>query len=111
LTENNHAQEGGGSRLFVLFVGVFRALRGVEYPFFVCGEGKKGGRMKCQFCEQDAPGLIKLRLYTPHGIWVCEECYKAIDSHRRKPYSKIMDKVAIAEAGWYVNRKLARNHI
>jgi len=111
LTENNHAQEGGGSRLFVLFVGVFRALRGVEYPFFVCGEGKKGGKMKCQFCEQDAPGLIKLRLYTPHGIWVCEECYKAIDSHRRKPYSKIMDKVAIAEAGWYVNRKLARNQM
>ena len=67
--------------------------------------------MKCQFCDQDALGLIKLRLYTPQGIWVCEECYKAIDSHRQKPYSKIMDKVAITEAGWYVNRKLARHQI
>jgi len=81
----------------------------VEYPFFVCGEGKKGGTMKCQFCEQDAPGLIKLRLYTPEGIWVCEECYTAIDSHRHKPYSKIMDKLALVEAGYRVNRKLARN--
>ena len=67
--------------------------------------------MKCQFCEQDAPGLTKLRLYTPQGIWVCEECYKVIDSHRRKPYSKIMDKLALVEAGCHVNRKLARNDI
>jgi hypothetical protein len=83
----------------------------VEYPLFVRGKGKKGGKMKCQFCAQDAPGLIKLRLYTPQGIWVCEESYKAIDSHRHRPYSKIMDKVAIAEAGWYVNWKLARRQI
>ena len=87
------------------------ALCGVENPVFVRGEGKKGGKVKCQFCEQDAPGLIKLRLYTPQGIWVCEECYKAIDSHRHKPYSKIMDKLALVEAGYPVNRKLARNHI
>jgi ribosomal protein L37AE/L43A len=83
----------------------------VEYPLFVRGKGKKGGKMKCQFCEQDASGLIKLRLYTPQGIWVCEECYKTIDSHRHKPYSKIMDKLALVEAGYLVNRKLARNHI
>jgi ribosome-binding protein aMBF1 (putative translation factor) len=67
--------------------------------------------MKCQLCGQEAPGLIKLRLYTPQGIWVCEECYKAIDSNRHKPYSNIMDKVAMTEAGWYVNRKLARHQI
>jgi hypothetical protein len=53
---------------------------------------------------------MNLRVYTPQGIRVCEECYKAIDSHRHKPYSKIMDKVAIAEAGWYVNRKLAKHN-
>ena len=75
------------------------------------GKGKKGGKMKCQVCEQDAPGLIKLRLYTPQGIWVCEECYETIDSHRHKPYSKVMDKLALVEAGYLVNRKLARNHI
>ena len=75
------------------------------------GKGKKGGKVKCDFCGRDAPGLIKLRLYTPQGIWVCQECYETIDSHRRTPYSKVMDKVAIAEAGWYVNRKLARRQI
>jgi ribosomal protein L37AE/L43A len=67
--------------------------------------------MKCQFCEQDAPGLTKLRLYTPQGIWVCEECYKAIDSHRQKPYSKIMATLALVEAGYPVNRKLARSQV
>jgi ribosomal protein L37AE/L43A len=80
-------------------------------PPFCVARARKGDKVKCQFCEQDAPGLIKVCLYTPEGIWVCEECYWTIDRHRRKPYSKIMDKVAIAEAGWYVNRKLARNQI
>jgi hypothetical protein len=65
--------------------------------------------MKCQFCNQDVPGLIRLRVYTPDGIRVCEECYEAIDSHRHKPYSKIMDKLALVEAGYPVNRKLARS--
>jgi ribosome-binding protein aMBF1 (putative translation factor) len=63
--------------------------------------------VKCEFCGQDAPGLIKLRLYTPQGIWVCEGCYNLIDSHRRKPYSKVMDKLALLEAGYHVNRKIA----
>lgn len=67
--------------------------------------------MKCDFCQQEAPCLINLRIYTPQGIRVCEECYKTIDSHRRKPYSKVMDKLALAEAGYPVNRKLARSHI
>ena len=65
--------------------------------------------MKCQFCGQDAPGLTKLRVYTPQGIWVCQDCYKAIDNYRHKPYSKVMDKLALIEAGYLVNRKLARS--
>ena len=64
--------------------------------------------MKCEFCHQDAPGLIHLRVYTPQGIKVCEACYEAIASHRRKPYSKVMDKLAMLEAGYLVNHKLAR---
>jgi ribosome-binding protein aMBF1 (putative translation factor) len=68
---------------------------------------QKGDNMKCEFCGQDAPGLIKLRLYTPEGIWVCEDCYNVIDSHRRQPYSKVMDRLALLEVGYHVNRKLA----
>ena len=67
--------------------------------------------MQCDLCHQPASGLIYLRLYTPKGIRVCQACYRQVDSNRHKPYSKIMDKVAIAEAGWYVNRKLARRQI
>ena len=63
--------------------------------------------MKCDFCHQDAPSLINLRVYTRQGIEVCAECYKVIDSHRHKPYSKVMDKLALVEAGYQVNRKLA----
>ena len=94
-----------------LFVGGIPALCGVGYPLFVRGKGKKGEKMKCDFCQQDTPCLINLRVYTPQGIRVCEECYKAIDSHRHKPYSKIMDKLALVETGYPVNRKLARNQI
>jgi ribosomal protein L37AE/L43A len=63
--------------------------------------------MKCQFCGRDAPGLIKLRVYTPQGIWVCQQCYNVIDNHRHKPYSKVMDRLASIEAGYHVNRKMA----
>jgi ribosome-binding protein aMBF1 (putative translation factor) len=63
--------------------------------------------MECELCHRSASGLIHLRVYTRQGIQVCEECYKAVDINRHKPYSKIMDRVAIAEAGYYVNRKIA----
>jgi len=63
--------------------------------------------VNCDFCGKDAPGLIILRVYTRQGIRVCEECYRTIESHRHKPYSKVMDKLALLEAGYRVNRKLA----
>ena len=64
--------------------------------------------MKCELCGQDAAGLICLRVYTSEGIKVCEDCYRAIDSHLHKPYSKLMDRLAMVEAGYQVNRKLAK---
>lgn len=85
-------------------------MRGQDTPFFVrCGGKyqKKGDKVKCEFCKHDVPALIILRVYTTQGIKVCEECYRVIDSHRRKPYSKVMDKLGLAEAGYPVNRKLA----
>ncbi len=63
--------------------------------------------MECDFCHHDAPALIHLRVYTPQGIEVCGECYTVINSHRHKPYSKVMDKLAMIEAGYHVNRKVA----
>ena len=63
--------------------------------------------MKCEFCEGTVSGLMNLRVYTREGIKVCEACYREIDSNRHKPYSKIMDKLAVVEAGYYVNRKVA----
>jgi ribosome-binding protein aMBF1 (putative translation factor) len=67
--------------------------------------------MQCDLCHRSTSGLIYVRLYTPKGIKVCEACYSQVDRHRHKPYSKIMDKVALAEAGWYVNRKLASRQV
>jgi ribosome-binding protein aMBF1 (putative translation factor) len=79
----------------------------VGYPLFVRGKGKKGGKMKCDFCGKSVAGLIALRVYTRQGIQVCNECYGTINSHLHKPYSKVMDKLALVEAGYRVNRKLA----
>ena len=63
--------------------------------------------MECELCRRNASALINLRVYTRQGIQVCEACYREIDSNRHKPYSKIMDKLAVVEAGYYVNRKVA----
>ena len=63
--------------------------------------------MNCEFCGHDVSNLIILRTYTPQGIKVCEECYRTIDSRRRHPYSKVMDRLALLEAGYHVNRKIA----
>ena len=80
-------------------------------PLLVClvwaNTDRKELNVECKFCHHDAPGLINLRVYTRQGIQVCEGCYEAIDSHRHKPYSKVIDKLALAEAGYHVNRKLA----
>jgi len=62
----------------------------------------------CDFCGKSVAGRIVLRVYTPEGIKVCEACYNEINTHRHKPYSKVMDKLAMVEAGYYVNRKVAR---
>jgi len=64
--------------------------------------------MKCRLCNQKAGALIHLRVYSQKGIAVCEDCYELVMNSRGKPYSKVMDRLALAEAGYYVNRKRAR---
>ncbi len=64
--------------------------------------------MKCRLCHQDTTGLIVLRFYTSEGIQVCETCYQAVESHRHQPYSRVMERLAMAEAGYKANRKRAR---
>ena len=79
--------------------------RGKEYPFFVA---RKGEMVKCQLCQQSTTGLIVLRFYTPKGVKVCGKCYQAVESHCHQPYSQVMDRLAMAEAGYRANRKQAR---
>ena len=63
--------------------------------------------MRCEFCKGAVSGLINLRVYTREGVKVCNGCYEVINRHRHKPYSKVMDRLAVVEAGYYVNRKVA----
>ena len=63
--------------------------------------------MECEFCHRDVPGRIRKSRYGK-GIWVCPDCYKLIEAHRYQPYSHVTDKAAMLEAGYHVNRKLAR---
>jgi ribosome-binding protein aMBF1 (putative translation factor) len=85
-------------------------VRGQDTPFLFITRANtngKGDKVKCEFCDHDVPALITLRVYTTQGIKVCEECYRMIDSHHHKPYSKVMDKLALVEASYHVNRKMA----
>jgi uncharacterized CHY-type Zn-finger protein len=64
--------------------------------------------MKCEFRNHEASNLIHLRVFSSKGIRVCPECYEEINSHRHKPYSRVMDRLAEIEVGYHVNRKMAR---
>ena len=64
--------------------------------------------MRCEFCHEPAPALANVRVYSRTGLFVCVSCYNIIASNRRKPYSKVMDRFALTETGYHVNRKRAR---
>jgi ribosome-binding protein aMBF1 (putative translation factor) len=65
--------------------------------------------MLCELCGGKVAGRIRVSTYGS-GIWVGVECgcYELIQANQHKPYSKVMDKVAIIETGYYANRKTAR---
>jgi len=64
--------------------------------------------MKCPFCGQKSEILLYLRFYTKKGIKVCSGCQRLVEQNKHKPYSKVMEKLALLEAGYRINRKLAR---
>jgi len=40
---------------------------------------------------------------------VCEDCRELIDKHRYQPYSGVMERMAMLETGYHLNRKIAKN--
>lgn len=64
--------------------------------------------MKCQLCGKDSDILLRLSFYTRESIEVCRNCRELVEKNKHKPYSKVMEKLAMAESGYYANRKLAR---
>ena len=64
--------------------------------------------MKCGLCGQSAKALALVAFYTREGIMTCEGCRKLVMVNKSEPYSKVMEKLAMTEAGYYVNRKLAK---
>jgi hypothetical protein len=63
--------------------------------------------LHCPMCDKDVPGLVRHTEYTI-GAMICQGCDKLVYDHRHKPYSKVMDKFAIIEAGYQINRKMAK---
>ena len=64
--------------------------------------------MKCDLCKDQTQFLTPVATYTTAGIHVCDDCERLIQTHKAKPFSRIMDCVALAEAGYYINRKKRR---
>jgi transposase-like protein len=60
----------------------------------------------CPMCNQDKPGLIKIRVYD-RGVFVCPECESAVTKNRGRHYSKVMETFAMLESGYHINRKVA----
>ena len=63
--------------------------------------------MLCELCHS-LPATIRRSIYTREGLALCGHCSIAVDNNKRKPYSQVMDRVAKAEAGYYIHRKRAR---
>ena len=64
--------------------------------------------LTCQFCGYEVYGAVFLRHFTHHGpgVKVCHVCYATIQTHKQHPYSQVMQRFAILEAGYPINRKL-----
>lgn len=61
----------------------------------------------CSVCQQEVPAAIYTRTYSKQGILACKDCYNQIQKSKANPYSKLMDKIAILETGYHLNRKQA----
>ena len=76
-------------------------------PLFLSAWGK-GKNMKCGLCQGKTEAIIMLRHYSREGIGVCRQCYDHVELNKGKPYSRVIERLAVAEAGYYINRKLKR---
>jgi hypothetical protein len=79
-----------------------------DYSYYCPQSPKSELTCTCSICSQEVPGVIIIRIYSNKGIPVCLECHNKIQQYSSKPYSKLMDQVALLEEGYYVNRKQAR---
>jgi len=63
----------------------------------------------CEFCDQEAAGRVLVEL---HGgsLYVCQACYELLQSNRRRPYSRAMDKFSMLACGYHASAKMARLH-
>ncbi len=61
--------------------------------------------MRCQLCGGEVEVLVLCKRYSSRGIMICPHCQQQVRQHYRKPYSKVMEQLALAEAGYKVNRK------
>ena len=92
--------------LFRYLRGVFPTKRGGYPPF--CSLWRKGKRMECCLCHEKAEALVRVTYYSHQGAFICPACRDKVEAKRYQPYSKVMERLAVAETGYYANRKRAR---
>ena len=52
--------------------------------------------MKCELCDQHAQLLTPVSSFTVYGLHVCQDCERLIRTHKAKPFSKVMECVALS---------------
>jgi hypothetical protein len=61
----------------------------------------------CKVCNKQVSGVVFTRVYSHKNDFpVCVPCYNAIQFSKGKHYSALMDKVAMLEMGYRINRKI-----
>jgi transposase-like protein len=61
----------------------------------------------CPMCDRDQPKLSKTSVYD-RGVFVCPQCRDLVNQNRGRHYSRVMERFALLEAGYHINRKVAR---
>jgi hypothetical protein len=68
----------------------------------------------CRVCLNESIHVAVISVYYPQsrggGIRLCPNCQSLLEKYRSMPYSKLMDKIALLETGYYINRKQAAAH-
>ena len=66
----------------------------------------------CSYCCDSVPGVVFTKVYISigQGVPCCSKCYQLVQDNKTKPHGKVMERFAVLESGYHINRKFDYAH-